>query len=42
MLTQQLLAFGRKQVLQPAVLDLDEVIVGLSTMLRRVIGETSR
>jgi PAS domain S-box-containing protein len=38
-LVGQLLAFSRKQVLQPRVLDLNEVIVGTHQMLRRVIGE---
>jgi len=38
-LTQQLLAFSRKQVLQPRVLDLNEVVAGVAQMLERLIGE---
>ena len=38
-LTQQLLAFSRKQVLQPRVLDLNETVAGVQKMLTRVIGE---
>ncbi len=38
-LTQQLLAFSRKQVLQPQVLDLDKVVRGMEPMLGRLIGE---
>ena len=38
-LTQQLLAFGRKQVLQPKVLDLNEAVADVQKMLSRVIGE---
>jgi len=38
-LTQQLLAFGRKQVLQPKILDLHEIVVDAEKMLKRMIGE---
>jgi two-component system cell cycle sensor histidine kinase/response regulator CckA len=39
MLTRQLLAFGRKQVLRPERIDLNEVVRGMMKMLRRLVGE---
>ena len=38
-LTRQLLAFARKQTIQPKVLDLNDTMAGLLKMLRRLIGE---
>jgi PAS domain S-box-containing protein len=38
-LTRQLLAFARKQIIAPRVLDLNETIAGTLKMLQRLIGE---
>lgn len=38
-LTRQLLAFSRKQVLQPTVLEFTAVVEGVAPMLERLIGE---
>jgi two-component system, cell cycle sensor histidine kinase and response regulator CckA len=39
LLTRQLLAFSRQQVIFPRILDLNEVVENLTTMLQRMIGE---
>jgi two-component system, cell cycle sensor histidine kinase and response regulator CckA len=38
-LTRQLLAFSRKQIIEPTRLDLNEVVTGMQGMLRRLIRE---
>ena len=39
-LTQQLLAFSRRQALDPQRVDLNRVVSGMSDLLRRTLGET--
>ncbi|MCC6525778.1 MAG: PAS domain S-box protein [Polyangiaceae bacterium] len=38
-LTRQLLAFSRRQILQPRVVDANELCAGLARILRRLVGE---
>ncbi len=38
-LTRQLLAFSRKQIVQPRIMDLNESVSSLTKMLRRLIGD---
>jgi signal transduction histidine kinase len=38
-LVRQLLAFGRRQMVRPKVLDLNDVVRGVASLLHRVIGE---
>jgi PAS domain S-box-containing protein len=38
-LTNQLLAFSRRQVLKPKVVDINHTVVEISTMLKRLLGE---
>jgi PAS domain S-box-containing protein len=38
-LIRQLLLFSRKQVMQPANVDLNEVVGGMAKMLKRILGE---
>jgi two-component system cell cycle sensor histidine kinase/response regulator CckA len=41
-LTRQLLAFSRKQMLKPVVLDLNTIVAQIHEMLRRIVGEDIR
>ena len=38
-LTKRILAFSRKQIIEPEVIDLNEMIAHMNKMLERVIGE---
>jgi len=38
-LTRQLLAFSRRQLLEPRIVDLNEVVSGMEKMTRRLLGE---
>jgi PAS domain S-box-containing protein len=38
-LVSKLMAFGRKQMLQPRVVDLNEIVAGMGALLHRLIGE---
>ncbi|MCH7620365.1 MAG: response regulator [Chloroflexi bacterium] len=38
-LTRQLLAFSRRQVVEPKVIDLNDLIIDLDQMLRRLLGQ---
>ena len=41
-LTRQLLAFSRRQVLQPEILDLNQVVSSIESLLKRLIGDRVR
>jgi len=38
-ITRQLLAFSRKQVLSPRIINLNDIVLNLDSLLRRLIGE---
>jgi signal transduction histidine kinase/CheY-like chemotaxis protein len=41
-LTRQLLAFSRREIIEPTVIDLNAVVGGMDNMLRRLLGEHIR
>ena len=41
-LTRQLLAFSRKQVMQPRLIDMNDVLTGIRKLLARLVGEDIR
>ena len=41
-LTRQILVFSRKQVVQPQLLELRDVIEGISKLIERLLGDTTR
>ena len=41
-LTRQLLTFSRRQIIEPVTVDINEIVVGMDKMLRRLIGEHVR
>jgi PAS domain S-box-containing protein len=41
-LVQQLLAFARKRVVQPRIVDVNQMVVSIERMLQRLIGDTTR
>ncbi|HEV3216943.1 MAG TPA: ATP-binding protein [Vicinamibacterales bacterium] len=41
-LTRQLLAFSRREIIEPAVIDLNAVVGGMDKMLHRLLGENIR
>lgn len=38
-LTRQLLTFSRRQIIEPVTVDINEIVIGMDKMLRRLIGE---
>jgi len=40
-LTRQLLALGKQQILEPRVVALDQIVLGIEKMLRRLVGQSA-